>query len=461
MIHPICIQVRPKIRTNCVRLLSRLTIPLTAALVFSCSSLVGNAVADADAGIVQQSDPLPGEKDAADESSPGTPLAGEAYKTTLWGKTIDIPARNRENERAVTLGANFYVPSIGDSFAEPIGALYWRRQWEKWWSRAIVGVFVNEVDVERSFGNFQLVGHFDNNTIPFADVDVQDGRKVNSSSVLWGTVEGWLGAGIKLPVAPCQADNFLRVQLFYHGGYFYDGRTKDTGADVQLPPDTFYQGIRFRTRYDGLRRNILELPHQGWAAGGDLDWTKRADWSNEAIGGVTFTQSETQEYLKLSGYLVGATGLPYLSERHRLVGYLYGGISPVGKLDRFSAFRLGAGPFPNETYDLARVPYPGALYNSFPVTDYVLATLEYRLELLFFMYLHLRGTFAWGANRPDFADGGLDLRLSGADGEAFSVGLTSGFFKDSQIYLEYAYDTKLLRNGTSGSSFTVLWSKSF
>jgi hypothetical protein len=133
----------------------------------------------------------------------------------------------------------------------------------------------------------------------------------------------------------------------------------------------------------------------------------------------------------------------------------------VGTLDRFSAFRVGSGPFPNETYDLARVPYPGSLYNSFPVTDYAIATLEYRLELLFFMYLHLRGTFAWGANRPDFSDGGLDLDLSGTDGEAFSVGLTSGFFKGSQIYLEYAYDTKLLRNGIGGSSFQVLWSKSF
>jgi len=38
--------------------------------------------------------------------------------------------------------------------------------------------------------------------------------------------------------------------------------------------------------------------------------------------------------------------------------------------------------------------------------------------------------------------------------------LTSGFSKDSQIYLEYAYDTKLLRNGTSGN-IMVLWSKSF
>jgi hypothetical protein len=64
-------------------------------------------------------------------------------------------------------------------------------------------------------------------------------------------------------------------------------------------------------------------------------------------------------------------------------------------------------------------------------------------------------------NRPDYTtDHGLKLRLTSTDAEAFSVGLTSGFYKDSQLYLEYAYDTKLLRNGTSGSSVMLLWSKS-
>ncbi|MRR33843.1 hypothetical protein EG829_03965 [bacterium] len=448
------------------------------ALLFSCKMLVTALLAiacvspgvyaaseedqaEADQVIARQNDPVPAESRVSGNTLPRTPLAGEAYTTTLWGRTIEIPARNRENELAVTLGSNFYTPSVGDDWAVPIAALYWRHGREKWRARAVVGLFVNEVDVSRSFGRFELLGHFENNTIPFADVDVQDGREVTSSSVVWGTVSGWLGAGVRIPVDPFQADNDLRVQLFYQAGYFYNDRTSDTGAFVLLPPDTFFQGIRFRVRYDGLRRNLLELPHEGWAAGGDLEWTRRNKWSNEVFGAVPFTQDETQDYLKLSGYLVGATGLPWLSERHRIVGYLHGGISPVGRLDRFSAFRVGAGPFPSETNDLYRVPYPGALYNSFPVTDYVVATLEYRLELLFFMYMHLRGTVAWGANRPDFSTNGLNLRLSGTDGEAVSVGLTSAFFKNSQIYLEYAYDNKLLRNGTSGHSFTALWSKSF
>jgi len=39
--------------------------------------------------------------------------------------------------------------------------------------------------------------------------------------------------------------------------------------------------------------------------------------------------------------------------------------------------------------------------------------------------------------------------------------LTSGFIGNSQLYLEYSYDGKMLRNGTGGNSFMLLWSKSF
>lgn len=407
---------------------------------------------------------------AREEENPGiqvapsyhTPLAGEAYATTFLGRTIAIPSRNRENVRSLTLGANFYTPDVGGNSALPIAAIYWLNQSEKWWLRSIIGVFVNEVDIARNIGSFQLLGHFENNTIPFADTEIKDGKEVTSSSVTWGTVSGWLGAGIRIPVAPYQSDNNLRLQLYYQGGYFYDKRTSDTGANVLLPPDTFFQGLRFRARYDGLRRNIMELPHEGWAAGSDLEMTFRDTWSDSTFGTLVFKKNDTQQYLKLSGYLIGASGIPWLSERHRFVGYLHGGVSPVGKLDRFSAFRAGGGPFPNESDDLYRLPYPGALFNDFPVSDYVVGTLEYRYELLFFMYLHLRATLAWGANRPDYSGSeGLRLRLSSADGEAFSVGLTTGFFYDSQLYLEYAYDNKFLRNGTSGSSFMLLWSKSF
>lgn len=451
------------IKAKCAALIYPWLAVFAAVAVITCGNVSSSAAVEpeADPGTVRQKDGTPGGTENAENAPRHTPLAGEAYKTTFLGRTVEIPARDRNNILSLSLGTNLYSPEVGGDVALPIAALYWQHRWEKLWSRAIVGLFVNEVDVARSFGKFQLLGHFDNNTIPFADTDVQDGKEIKTSSVIWGTVSGWLGAGIRIPVYPYQADNDLRIQLFYHAGYFYDSRTSDTGPDVRLPPDTFFHGLRLRARYDGIRRNIMELPHEGWAAGSDLELTRRDNWSDSSIAGTNFSRNDTRDYLKFSGYLVGATGLPWLSERHRFVGYLHAGISPVGRLDRFSSFRAGAGPFPNETNDLYRVPYPGALYNTFPVTDYAIATLEYRLELLFFMYLHLRGTVAWGANRPDFSADELRLRFTGTDGEAFSVGLTSGFFKDSQIYLEYAYDNKFIRNGSSGHSFTVLWSKMF
>ena len=451
--------------TKCATIASRWFFITAFAMTAVCGVSTSGAARDeagADNGMADQNDPTIGFAEVRVNNSHHTPMAGEAYTNTFLGRTINIPARQRENILSLSLGATFYDPEVGGNLGLPIAALYWRHRWQNWWTRDVIGLFVNEMDVARSFGRFQLLGHFENNTVPFADTEIKDGQEVKSSSVIWGTASGWLGAGIRIPVAPYQADNDLRFQLFYHAGYFYNMRTNDTGSNVRLPPDTFIHGLRLRARYDGFRRNFMELPHEGWAAGGDVDLTRRDNWSDSTFGDLLFKRNETRDYLKFSGYVIGAMGIPSLSERHRFVGYLHGGVSPMGKLDRFTAFRAGGGPFPNETDDLYRLPYPGALFNNFPVSDYVVGTLEYRLELLFFMYLHLRGTFAYGANRPDYSGSdGLRLRLASTDGEAFSAGLTTGFFYNSQLYLEYSYDTKLLRNGTSGNSFMILWSKSF
>ena len=127
-------------------------------------------------------------------------------------------------------------------------------------------------------------------------------------------------------------------------------------------------------------------------------------------------------------------------------------------LDRLSAFRIGGGPFPSENVDLIRHPYPGAVFNQFYASDYAIGTVEYRRELLFFLYLHLRETFVW-ANRSVFSS--PQEQSSETRGDAFSVGLTSGFFRQSQLYLEYTRDNGFFRNGASGNSLLVLWSKIF
>ncbi|GFO53881.1 hypothetical protein GMSM_08880 [Geomonas sp. Red276] len=48
------------------------------------------------------------------------------------------------------------------------------------------------------------------------------------------------------------------------------------------------------------------------------------------------------------------------------------------------------------------VPYPGALFDQFNVSDYAIGTIEYRRELFFFLYLHLSDTYMW-ADREIFS----------------------------------------------------------
>lgn len=388
-----------------------------------------------------------------------TPLAGDELTTSFLGYPIHIAGRNRDNVFAViTLGGMFFNPRLGGSDVLPIGALYWRHRWEKYNVRAVVSVLQNEVDLTRSFGELELLGHLENETIPFPTAEIVNGREVKESSIMWGTFSGWLGMGWRKPVAPFHVDNDLKLQAFYHAGYLYSNSTADSGPNVRLPPDTLVHGLRFRARYDSFSRNLMELPHVGWAGGMDLELTRRNTWSDANYGGYDVSGDSTRDYMKFSGYLSGAAAIPGLSERNRLLASVYGGFAPGHHLDRFSAFRIGGGPFPSENVDLIRHPYPGAVFNQFYVSDYAIGTAEYRRELFFFLYLHLRETLVW-ANRNIFSS--PQQRFSEAKGGAFSVGLTSGFFWQSQLYLEYTRDDGILRNGVSGNSLLVLWSKIF
>jgi hypothetical protein len=397
--------------------------------------------------------------DADADAAYHTPLAGEAYRTRLGEREIDIEARDRGRTLALTLGGAAYEPPIGDQRFAPIFALYARRQFEHARLRAIMSVFYNEVDGAVDIeAPFEVVGRFTNYTVPFPQAEILDGNTIDDSAIEWGTLEGWIGVGLRYPVPPGAIDNDFRLQLFYTAGYLYTSRVHDTHPDVRLPPDTVTHGARLRLRYDALRRNLLELPHDGVALGGDLSFTHRDRWSDYSFRFSEFEKHDTRNYLKLSGYLVVASAIPSLSERHRAVLFLHGGFAPERTLDRFSAFRAGGGPFPSETDDLFRHPYPGAVFNQIPISDYVLATLEYRYEALFFLYFHLRGTIGLG-NRPTLETGRLSF--SHDRGTAVSAAITSGFLWDSSLYLEYAYDTSVLRADRGGSSLLFMWSKAF
>ena len=389
-----------------------------------------------------------------------TPLAGEPLHTVIMGKALDIPARDRGQVTALVLGGELYLPRQGSSSATPIGAFYLKRMWEKSQTRDIICVFENDLEYDRSFGDLELVTRFDSHTLPGGQREVLNNEEVKSSDAEWGTLIASLGPGLRYQVAPFEVDNDLRFQLLGRFGYFYAKRTSDTGPNLVLPPSTMLYGLKVRGRYDGMRRNLLELPHRGMAAGFDLDFLHRDRWANfGTIPDAVFSKGDTQDYLQSNGYLMGVGEIPGLSERNRILFSLHGGITPRKSADRYNAITIGGGPLPGESYDLSRPDYPGTMFNQVLVSDYALAALQYRHELASFLYVHLRETFIW-ANRAAVTESNQFLFKS-STGAASTIGVDSSFFWDSTLYLGYSWDTGFIRNGKPGSALILTWSKSF
>ncbi len=388
-----------------------------------------------------------------------TPLAGEPFHLEFMGRSFDIPARDRGNVNSLEIGTAVYVPGMTDTTVIPWGALYIRHTWERSRLRIVASGIENEVDGAKSFGNFDLLGRFENYTNPFSETGFLHNEEVKQSSVKWGTLSSFLGAGLRYTVSPYQVDNDLRLQLFGRIGYLYSKETGDTGQNVKLPPDTLLYGVKLRGRYDGIRRNLMELPHTGLAVGFDLDFVHRENWADHGNPFARFKKNDSQNYFPLSGYVLGAFGIPGLSEKNRILASVHGGWIDRKSADRYNAFRLNGGPFAQEADDIPRPNYPGALDPWAIVSKYLLVNLEYRRELLPFLYLELRGTFIWGDRSTVIA--GNQIGFKSDTGQTASIALTSGFLWKSQLYIEYAWDTGFLRNGKPGSSVTVLWSKSF
>lgn len=389
-----------------------------------------------------------------------TPLAGERLQTVVLGKSMIIPSLDRSHVSALFLGGEFYSPKQGDTSGTPVGALYLRRVWERSRTRNVISIFVNDLEYDRSFGNLELVARFENNTIPTGQREVVNNQEIKSSDAIWGTVVASLGPGLRYKMAPFEVDNDLRLQLLGKVGYFYTRRTSDTGPNLVLPPSTMLYGLKLRGRYDGMRRNLLELPHTGLAAGFDLDYMYRNTWANfGTIPDAVFTSADTRRYLQFNGYFMGVGGIPGLSEKNRILFSFHGGITPRKSADRYNAITIGGGPFPGESDDLCRPDYPGTMFNRVLVSNYALAALQYRRELAPFIYLHLRETLIW-AERAAVNDTNKFLFKS-STGSATTIGLDTGFFWKSSVYLGYSWDSSFIRNGKSGSSLILAWSKAF
>lgn len=388
-----------------------------------------------------------------------TPLAGEPYQKVFMGQLVDVPAQDRARVTALVLGATYYTPSQGNSSGSPIFDLYIKRVWEESRTRNVISIFVNDLEYDRTiWKNLELVARFENNTVPGGQAEVVNNEIINSSYQQWGTVMASLGPGLRFKVAPFQVDNDVRLQLLARTGYFYTHRTDETGPNTVLPPDTMLYGAKLRGRYDGMRRNILELPHKGIAAGFDLDYTYRDKWADFGESPtMAFTKSNTQDYTQFCGYVTAVTGIPGLSEKNRILVSYHGGTTNKSSVDRYNAFRISGGPLPGESDDLARVQYPGALFGIIPVSNYSMLAVEYRRELTFFMYLHLRGTYLQ-ADRAGVI-GTYQAGSANNYGKNALIGLDTGFFWNSELYLAYSWDSGFIRNGTPGSGLILVWYK--
>jgi len=396
-----------------------------------------------------------------------TPKAGEPFETHLLGEKVEVEPRDRSHTMALVLGAALWDPSIGGTSAVPMASFYYRDISIDSRIRAQVSGLVNEVEYARRVARpIELIARMENDhRRVFGESEVLDDVQLDDTDLVWGGDSLWLGGGWQLPLKPFEIDNELRLQAFYRVGHLYFGRTSDTAKDLAIPPSALEHGPWLRLRIDTIQRNLLELPHNGVAVGADASLTFRDPWDEfrpEPGERDPFVQDVEPRYWKTSGYAVVASPIPYLSERHRLEFQVNGAWAPSGTLDRYSAFRLGGGPLPKESADLSRESYPGALFDQFIAESYTTVSLEYRVELLFFVYLHLRGTVFHGtmASLREGSESVDDVVWRGRNGQAFTTALTTGFPWDSSLYLEYDLDSGLLQDGDLGHAFMLLWSKS-
>lgn len=396
-----------------------------------------------------------------------TPRAGEALEIEIFGRHVSVPERDRSHTNAVNLGSVIVAPNIGGQTVIPFAALYTRHYWEdgdRWLRAVLVGVHNEAIFIDSAWNDSGFVygASWFNDTVPLGRTEVLRGRDVEDSEVKWGQLYGGVGFGWQTPVSPGYVDNKFLTWLSYDLGYFYADRTSNTGDRMVLPPDTPLHRLSFEIRYDAFERNLMELFHEGQGLFLRARYTHRVEWSDHGVApSVQFKESDTQDFVQLFGFGAMATGVPFLSERHRFTLSAGAGWMPEDAADRFSAFRIGGGPPSGESASIDRAVLPGALFDQVIMQRFVAGNIEYRYEVFPFLFFHLRGSFGLG-NIPTDIDpvtGEVDFELEHSS--MLSVAVTSGFFWKSEIYLEYAYNGGEIIRPESGHGVVVGWSKSF
>jgi len=400
-----------------------------------------------------------------------TPLAGDAYHTVLFGREVDVPARDRTNLTALNLGL-YYVPDIKGELIQPFGAIYlWRNMDDG--TSILRGVLVGIYDDIRysvapsALGGAKLVFTLHNFTVPVAQSEYVEGVEIDDS-LYWMQMNLGFGMGYSIQLNPGHQDNLFDLSLLYEPGLLTFRKSSDTLPGYRIPQNTYEGRVHLRVRTDSMTRNIMELAHHGFSAGADVIYGNRPDW-NDWGGDPTFGMSggaAHRNWLTATAYLVAAGGVPFVhDERQRLIAQLHAGVG--SHVDRFSALRINGGIFGDEAEDLSRASLPAAAFNEFFTDLYTIGSLEYRYELLFFLYLRLRGHIAF-IDRYRFDTSSIQGPASYQFDTIPSVtaAITSGFMWNSELDVYYTHSFGVLRDidGNSrfgGNAVVLAWSKEF
>lgn len=397
-----------------------------------------------------------------------TPHAGRDFRTKIFGEQIHVAPRDRRSVTAASFGLQWIPDGPSQLEVLPFGALYVWRNWDDD-NRRLRGTFsgaVNDLDYSiglRSFPNWTLIFSLDNFIIPLGRSEYVEGQRIRETEIEWSYVFGGIGVGYRLPVHPFRQDSAVNLFLTYEPGYRWFKGTGHTSPQYGVPSDTYEGRIHFRVRTDAMTRNLMELPHEGVTLGGDIFYGHRAKWV--AWGGPPFETpnfKRERTYWAMSGYVLAATGLPFLnSEKHRLVSSFHGGIGQ--DLDRFSTFRLPGRPTGYEWDAVALPMIHGVAFNELMPRHYAIANVQYRYEALFFLYPYVEAGWAF-VEQARFTPQGKIKQVTDSM-PTVGVGVVSGAPWRSQIELNYTYNFGIFRDADGsiptrgGHGMFLFWSK--
>ncbi|MGO9380084.1 MAG: hypothetical protein ACLP29_16250 [Dissulfurispiraceae bacterium] len=387
-----------------------------------------------------------------------TPRAGEGFKTELFGQEITVQPENSRSVTAADFGVQANIPGADNRGIIPFGAVYlWRHPDDQSLFRAdLVGVY-NDIFWAGSspdLGHFEWVLTFDSYTLPIGQYELVDGNAVKSEELIWGYVRPGFGLGYRQKVSPGHQDNMLAIDLTIEPGFLFFSKSSYAASNFVLPQNTFELREHLQVRLDALDRNLLSLPHNGFAAGVDLVNANRTNWKNWGLNG---SETDGREYFSASGYLLGAAAVPGIdSDRHRLLGSIHGGVG--SDLDRFSAPRIGGGVLTmGEEYGSTWRPLlPGSIIQEYFPKHYAVAVGEYRWEALFFTYLSFDASAGWLDRMRQTGPSLTDTTSKNDFFSSLGGRLTTGFFFDSRMQLSYNYNFSEIRSGKYGGHEILL-----